>query len=323
MIIPAGHELNYHRRPFIHLLNLKKITMKHVAFLLIVTPLLLFSCKSKMKNTESSDNDMMTGSRYALTEAWRTDTLLKTPESVLYDPALDVLFVSDLNMNPMQKDENGFISKLSTTGEILDLEWVTGLSSPKGMAIVGNTLYVADVDEIVAIDIDNARIEKKIPVDGAGMLNDIAADANGKLYISDTQTNKIHTLENGELGTWISEGLSGPNGLYAEPGRILLATNGSQEFCSINPETRAVSVLVDSIGAGDGIAYTGMTGYYLVSDWSGEVWLVDPDMNKTSLLNTSGMNVNSADITFIPDKHLLLVPTFFENRVVAYTLGKK
>lgn len=297
--------------------------MKNAVILLIVTPLLLVSCKTKKNTEESSDNDMMMGTQYALKEAWHTDTLLKTPESVLYDPARDVLFVSDLNMNPMEKDENGFISKVSTTGEILDLEWVTGLSSPKGMAVVGNTLYVADVDEIVEIDIENAKITKKIPVEGAKMLNDITADANGKLYISDTQTNKIHTLEDGKLGTWISEGLSGPNGLYAEPDRILLATNGSQEFCSIDPETKMVSILADSIGAGDGIAYTGMKGYYLVSSWTGEVFLVDPDMHKTSLLRTSDMNINSADITFIPDKNLLLVPTFFDNRVVAYTLSEK
>ncbi|MDZ7606331.1 MAG: hypothetical protein U5K79_12260 [Cyclobacteriaceae bacterium] len=63
-----------------------------------------------------------------------------------------------------------------------------------------------------------------------------------------------------------------------------------------------------------------LDGNYLVSDWNGEVFYIDNSGNKTSLLNTKAQKKNTADIWFISEEQLLLVPTFFDNRVVAYKL---
>ena len=294
----------------------KTFSMKTIILFFLAVGIFTFSCTNNPGSKNTAENASKV---FELKEIWRTDTVLKTPESVLYDETRDVLYVSNINSNPAEKDLNGFISLLSSDGEVTSLEWVTGLSAPKGMGVFSNLLYVADVTDLVIIDIDEAKIIQKIPVDSSVFLNDITVDASGKVYISDSRTGKIHIFENGQVSEWIS-GLSNPNGLYAEESRILLATSS---FNSVDPTTGAVTMLADSIGHGDGIEFTGMAGYYMVSDWTGEVFLIYPDNSKTSVLQTRDQKKNTADIGFIQETKVLLVPTFFGNQVVAYELTEK
>jgi hypothetical protein len=288
--------------------------MKNYLFLSLAIFLLIAACTNKSARQSTTANSKV---EYKLNEIWSTDTLLRTPESVLYDEVRDVIYVSNINSNPALKDDNGFISRLSTSGEIQDLEWIKGLSAPKGMGVYGNLLYVTDITDLVIIDLDEAKIVERIPVEGAAFLNDISIDMTGLVYLSDSQTGKIHILKDGKVIEWMT-GLTGANGIYCEESRILLATSA---FNSIDPDSKAITMLTDSIGHGDGIESTGIPGYYLVSDWTGEVFLIYPDNTKKSLLQTRAQGKNTADIGFILEDKILLVPTFFDNRVVAYELS--
>ena len=289
-----------------------------ITFVIIV--ILSASCKSGSRKPADQDSQIR---HFEIVEAWRTDTTLMTPESVIYDKSRDVLYVTNLNLEPRKKDGNGFISILSKEGKILNLRWIEGLSSPKGMAITGDTLFAADVDEVVVMDINKGQIIRKMPIPGAGMLNDITSDGEGKLYVSDTDANKIYVYSNGRISEWLTEGLNGPNGLLSESGRLLIASQGSSDFTGIDLKTNTRTLLADSIGRGDGIAYTGIPGYYIVTDWSGEIFMINPDKTKVSLLNTKEQQSNTADIEYLQETNLLLVPTFFKNCVVAYKLIAK
>jgi len=289
-----------------------------ITFVIIV--ILSASCKSGSRKPADQDSQIR---HFEIVEAWRTDTTLMTPESVIYDKSRDVLYVTNLNLEPRKKDGNGFISILSKEGKILNLRWIEGLSSPKGMAITGDTLFAADVDEVVVMDINKGQIIRKMPIPGAGMLNDITSDGEGKLYVSDTDANKIYVYSNGRISEWLTEGLNGPNGLLSESGRLLIASQGSSDFTGIDLKTNTRRLLADSIGRGDGIAYTGIPGYYIVTDWSGEIFMINPDKTKVSLLNTKEQQSNTADIEYLQETNLLLVPTFFKNCVVAYKLIAK
>src|SRR5436190_23174459 len=99
-----------------------------------------------------------------LTLRWKTDTVLRVPESVLFDKKNHVLYVANINGKSDLKDGNGFISKLTPEGKVEKLEWVTGLDAPKGMALVANTLYVADLTSVAVIDIKQAKLIKKIEI---------------------------------------------------------------------------------------------------------------------------------------------------------------
>lgn len=296
--------------------------MKNISLIALTLVLVLASCRGGKRNP--NDNETAGNARqFELSEVWRSDTLLKTPESVIYDRKRDILYVTNLNFEPRKKDGNGFISRMDKNGKITDLRWIEGLSSPKGMAIVGDTLFAADVDEIVLMDINKGEIIRKIPVAGGLMLNDIASDAEGSIYISDTDANKIHKYSNGILSDWLTEGLNGPNGLYSENDRLLLASQGGMDFAAIDLKTKARNLITDGINRGDGIVFTGIGDYYIVSDWEGEIFQIGPGNSKVSLLRTREQQSNTADMEYIEDLNLLLVPTFFKNTIVAYKLTER
>jgi sugar lactone lactonase YvrE len=293
--------------------------------LLAFSTLFLMACNTGQKSdsTEAPVTEAPQEKGYVLTEVWRTDTLLRTCESVLYDQQLNTLFVSCINGTPTDKNGAGYIARVSPTGTIETLEWVTGLNAPKGMGRHENMLYVTDIDELVIIDINRGEVAERIPLDGASFLNDIDVDTDGTVYISDSDTGILWKYENGELSQWITEGLERPNGLFVEESRVMLTSSGSQDLKVIDKTTGTFETVTTGIGAGDGLEYTGMEGHYIASSWTGEVFLIRPDFSKETLLKTSDQEINSADIGFNLAEQVVYVPTFFDNRVVAYRLEEK
>jgi hypothetical protein len=255
-----------------------------------------------------------------LTKKWETDTTMTTCESVIYDKTNDVLYVANINGAPDGKDGNGFISKVNLEGKVTEAQWVKGMDAPKGMGIANGKLYVTDIDRVHEIDLASGKISKTHKVQGAKFLNDISTDAAGKVYISDTGGGTISVIENGKLTKWI-ENLQGPNGLFAEGSEILTVLWDGKTLNVIDPITKQLTVKTDSVENGDGIEAIG-NGEYLVSSWNGMVHHIGADWKKTLVLDTSGESINAADIEYIQEKNLLLIPTFFKNKVVAYELTK-
>ncbi len=285
--------------------------------------LIIAACGNEKKETSATDTsavpkDTVKLPAVSVEVVWTTDTVMRAPESVLFDKGRNIIYVSNIKGMPTDKDKNGFISKLTPDGKVETLEWIKGLDAPKGLGLYKNKLYVTDITKLVEIDIEKGKISKTYNVPGAKFLNDITVDTAGTVYFTDFETNKIHTLINGKLGVWLDTGLNKPNGLLIENNRLLVAFSGSSDFKSYDLATKIATVLATEISAGDGIAYFGKPDHYIVSDWNGTVFLIEPNGTKNIVLDTKGNKVNSADITFIPETSTLLVPTFFDNRVVAY-----
>lgn len=291
--------------------------MKKLIPFLILT-VFLISCNNTSKDKADEDSGPHT---FKLTELWATDTVMITPESVLCDSESGLLYVANMNRSE-DVDGNGFISKLNLDGTVVDLRWITGLNEPKGMGIFQDKLFVTDVNALVIIDIEQKRVIETIPVDSAQFLNDLAIDKDGKVYFTDSRAGKIHTYCDGVVSEWITEGFERPNGLYIEDDHVLLTSVGSGDVKLINKVNSEVEVLAKGIGLGDGIEFTGKDGFYLVSDWSGEIFMVSKDTVQ-SLLNTKEEKINTADIGFNMEEQILYVPTFFDNRIVAYKLDEE
>ncbi len=298
--------------------------MKNTAVFLLALALILGTCKSKNPADQAGSEEAAAAvfKQYELVEAWKTDTLLLVPECVIYDMERDVVYVSNMNNEPRLKDGNGFISRLSTSGEIFDLKWVADMSSPKGLELYEGKLYVSDVDEVIVIDIEAEEIVERIPVDGSKMINDLAFDRKGDLYISDSDDNSIFLYSDGLMSKW-AEGLEEPNGLLVDGEKLLLASMGSSDLVSFNLETKEKTLITENINKGDGIAGTGIPGHYLVTDWFGEVFMVYPDGSKASLLDTKEAEIGTADIEFVEELDLLIIPTFYKQHVAAYKLVEK
>jgi WD40 repeat protein len=284
----------------------------------VCSAILLISCNTK-KSPDAGSGDISEHA-WSLNEVWRTDTVMRTCESVLFDVTRQVLYVSCINGAPTEKNGKGFISTLNPDGSVKSLEWISSLNAPKGMGLDGNLLYVTDIDRLVVIDIEKAEIVEMIQVEGASFLNDVAVGSDGKVYFTDSDTGVLWIYQKGDLTMWITEGLNRPNGLYVEEDRILLTSSGSSDLKIFDKSTGEFKVVTTEIGHGDGIEFTGKEGHYLTSSWAGEIFLIFPDFSKVSLLKTSDKEVNSADIGFNIEEQLVYVPTFFDNRVVAYKL---
>lgn len=293
--------------------------------LLIFCLACLYACQNNTDSTTDgvSEEAVDSTTTIILEKAWETDTLLTTAESVLYDEARDVFYVSCIGaVPPWANDGDGFIAKLDGSGRLLEQKWVTGLNGPKGLGLHGNTLYVNDNDRLVSIDLESGKILKRMPIAEAKNLNDIAVDPAGNLYLSDSNTSTAYKVTGEEVITLVQDTtIGGLNGVFSDGDRLLFAGFGTGNLYTYHPGSKQLSKVSDSMQGGDGIEKYG-SGFF-VSSWNGEIFYLDKDWNRTQVLNTRNEEINSADIDVIPEKKLLLVPTFFDNRVVAYHIRER
>ncbi|MHA4738246.1 SMP-30/gluconolactonase/LRE family protein [Dyadobacter sp. MSC1_007] len=257
-----------------------------------------------------------TQAQHSLTQIWATDATLPVPESVLYSAQGKVLYVAQIDGKAGEKDGKGGIAKVSTDGKIIAHDWVTGLNAPKGMGIVGSKFYVADLTEVVEIDVKSGKILKKHEVPGAKFLNDLTIDSEGNIYVSDSDTKKVHLLKDGQVSTYY-EDLTRPNGLLAVGSDLLIADSGTLKRLSATKEITVVAEGMDK--STDGIEQV-RPGEYIVSSWAGVVYYVKSDGTTEKLLDTSADKTNSADIGYDSVKKIVYIPTFMKNSVVAYQL---
>jgi hypothetical protein len=256
------------------------------------------------------------------TEVWTTDTTsLKTPESVIFDAKSGLLYVACIGGTPPDKaDKDGYIAQVDLTGKVVNAKWITGLDAPKGMGIKDDMLFVTDIDELVGIQISTSKIVLRVPVKDAKFLNDIDIAADGKVYFTDSGDNSILTYDGKSLATFLKDTalLKGPNGLLCEGQTLHIATFGNGVYMTTPMVNPALKVHTDSLGGGDGVER--YKDGLLISDWSGRVFFIDKNYKKHTILDTKAAKRNAADIEYVTDKNLMLVPEFFANRVTAYSL---
>lgn len=255
---------------------------------------------------------------------------LALPESVVLDPASDALYVSNIGGEVMKKDGNGFIAKLKPDGSLVEREWLTGLDGPTGLALHGGKLYVADISQLVEIDIAGKKIVNRYPAKDAIFLNDVVAAGDGTVYVSDTMTNTIWRLKDGTFEPWLKdEALNGPNGLLVQGDELIVTQFGKLPeegkeavlggLLSISTNDKSVRKLGSGkpIGNLDGIELL-EPGVYLVTDWAeGALYRIDSEGKAERLID---MNKGSADHLYLPETKTVLIPMMIDNSLAAYSL---
>jgi hypothetical protein len=260
-------------------------------------------------------SNMVSAQTHQLVKKWETDSVFKVPESVLFDAKNNVLYASNIDgTDPWAKDGKGSIGKLGVDGKVISAEWVPGLDAPKGMGVFNDMLYVADIDNVVVIDIKKGSIDRKIPVNGAQGLNDLTIDSKGVVYVSDSKINKIFRIENKVQAIFV-DSLKGANGVLMNGNDFYFLDAGG--MYKLGKDKQKVKITDGMEGGTDGIENV-KGNDFLVSCWAGVIWYVNADGTKEKLLDTREQKKNSADIGFDPKTKTVFVPTFWRNSVVAY-----
>jgi hypothetical protein len=274
-----------------------------------------------------------------LTPVWDLKGDFAAPESAYFHAASNSVFVSSINGQILEKDGNGFISRLSPDGKVVSAKWVAGLNAPKGLRSVGNTLWVADIDEVVGIDIGSGTITSRVKVDGATFLNDLAAAPDGTIYTSDSTGLRIYATKDGTSSVFVEGGdvVEQPNGLLVDGTRLILGTIGPAPTPGAAPAGRGqgaprpsghlyafdlktkqrTQLTSEPVGGIDGIEPDG-SGGVLVTDVLGQRLLHVAKSGQVRVL--AKFSAGGADFGYIGARRMAVVPFLFENRVAAYDL---
>jgi len=263
-----------------------------------------------------------------------------TPESVLHDPVQDIYFVSNINGGPTTKDNNGFISRVRPDGAVENLKFIEGghggatLNAPKGLAIRGDTLWVADIDMVRSFDAKTGAPRDSVSLAGLGavFLNDIAIAQTGALYITDTGIrfddvgnmlhpgpDRIFRIGTDRQVTVAVRGdtLGRPNGITLDSvgKRFIVVQFGGRSVLAWKPGDKAPSVIAKGPGGFDGVEIAGSR--LLVSSWA--------DSTVSSYETGQEVKVitgvpSPADIGYDAKRKRVLIPVFSGNRVEIWQL---
>lgn len=270
-------------------------------------------------------------------KSWVLNQGLSNPESAVYDPRTENIFVSNLAGDGKARDGIGWISRINSQGKIISEQWVSGLNAPKGIAIRENVLWVSDIDSVVKINIDQGKIEKTIFVPGSLFLNDIAIAEDGTVYVSDMERSAIIQIKNDVADVWV-EGAEweSPNGLVVDGNTLYVAAWGftpstaqspkvAGNFYQVDLRTKKKAVLSKKpLGQLDGLWQGPTKDTFYVSDWvAGKVFAITrkgwvgqvKGVGQLKITGTQGL----ADLSLSP--HGLLIPSMVENKLYMTNAG--
>ena len=257
---------------------------------------------------------------------------LSHPVCFIVDPETGNYFIANVNGAPAARDNNGFITKLDPRGKVVALKFIgpskaAPLHAPKGLAVVGTTLYVLDLDRIRGYDTDRGGLVHDIDLSGhkAAFLNDLTRDFEGNLYLSDSQANFVARIEPAHEHriTILARGaqLAGANGLSIQPktGRLAVVTWGTGRVLEVTKEGEVKPWLDQSFAKLDGADFDAEGNLYFSAYGEGRIYRAGED-GKVSVFR-EGL-VTPADINIDRPKRLLLIPSFDTNSVRAIPLEK-
>lgn len=264
------------------------------------------------------------------------DVGFSSPRAVIHDPVADVYLVSNLAGSPFARDENGFVSRISPDGEVLELQWVPpfdprgAVSAPSGMAIRGDSLFVADIDCIAIVGRESGTIEGRRCLDGVSALRGLSVGPEGSLFATDggleaegqsSGSAAVYRLllEEGRMGSTIAQGaeLGHPFSIDVGARGIFVVTGDPGQILRFTPEGGQTTIMTVPSQVFEGVAFTADGGFAYTSSADASVYLVDGSGTIHTLLEGIG---HPGDLGYDAIRHRLLVPITDRNQLLLIDL---
>jgi sugar lactone lactonase YvrE len=269
---------------------------------------------------------------------------VNAPEAVKYDPDQDLWFVTSFgegDPSPLGKDNNGTISRYKADGTPDSLGFIAGgrsgavLNAPKGMAISGDTLWVADIDAVRGFNRRTGAPLATVNIKGAKFLNDVTLGPDGALYLTDSGLgpdpktglghpgpDRIYRIGADRKATVALEdsALAAPNGItWDSAGRsFVIVPFFGQQLVRWAPGDSAVHPLATGRGQQDGVEPTG-DGRLLVTSWADSSLNIVESGQYTRL---AGGIPSPADLAWNPKTRRAAIPLLMAGRVEIWELPK-
>lgn len=242
---------------------------------------------------------------------WQTEAVFRDPESIVFDSKRNCFYVSNMDKStPVQDLRSDPISLISFDGQKVEVEWMSGFSTPTGMLLSNDTLYVVERDGVAWVDVSQKKVLKRTSVVNQGYLNDITMDDKGHLYVSDSEKGIIYRIKDGKSEAWhTSKSGGGINGLFYDRGKIFFGDNGDHTFKSICLKSQKVKN-ISYLGEGniDGIQKLSAKRY-LVSHFMGNLYVISTKGKVDEIFQSRGKNLFVADFAYLPQHHLIVIPS--------------
>ncbi|MBX3233162.1 MAG: hypothetical protein KF837_37915 [Labilithrix sp.] len=271
-----------------------------------------------------------------LVKTWEKKVGFKAPESVLHDVSSDLYFVTNVEGKPLERDNKAFVSKVAPEADGVELKWIEAgkkgvtLHAPKGMALSGETLFVADIDTVRLFDRRTGAPAGEVKVPGATSLDDVAAAPDGRVFVSDTGmkddgnggvvaagTDAVYVIgKDRKVDVWAkSPELDHPNGLVWSGVQPYAVSFGKGELYAVENGTKSGPQSAPA-GMLDGLVL--VNNDYWVTSWAGKaVYRTRPNQPFVVMIE----DVRSpADLGYDRTRRRLLVPLAEEDELRAYEI---
>jgi predicted secreted protein len=247
-------------------------------------------------------------------------------ESAVYDSARGFIYISNVKFTGIGEKDftifNECISQIDIDGNIHNIRWIDSLLGTTGITIFNDRLYAVERGFLAEIDIRNQKIIRRYPIPDFGFPNDIAFEKNGFAYITDSEKNCIYRFDGKTIEKWLSDSLfTGINGLYMILDTLIVGNHGKNNMFKVALKDKTVVTMArNAVVFVDGIA---PFNHEFIITGGKKIKIIDNNGNSIELMDSNNENEWYGDFYFIQSKDLLIVPTLFTNKVVAFKLTEK
>ena len=263
---------------------------------------LLASCQKTSKEEEKVRESTW---QIKNTSQWDNLEGLINVESIIYDEANEVFYIT--SGKEYRPNFEGFISKISKEGKLLELKWVKWLNRPTGMAIKDSVLYVADISALVAVNTNDGTVLEKYlaPMVDSG-LNDVAINEKGEVYVTASFIHGVFKLQGDSLALFIKDEkhLQWANGILADNQQLYVA---GLNFCTIDITSKDVKPfpIAPTIKDFDGLIADGSGGWFLTTVENNGLYHVSAEKEVDALMEADAY---FGDLAFEPTQNTLYIP---------------